>query len=138
MLLDHQINCLLSFTTFMYIKFTSYGYFMLKNLIENLSINFYTFSILKVLIIKFTWNSLNKFKNVCELLDGTHRALQLCSTSNLNYILTLFYITKLNKVHYTFCIHSNIFSIVKYFIIKIFICNKFSDLKQIYLISNKF
>ena len=99
------------------IKFTFYNGIILKNLIEIFSltfpIHFSTFSIVKVVIFKFTRNLMHGYENGFQQKDIALRALQLRCTSNLNPMVSSFWKIQLKYVSHTFPIHFYPFSIVK-------------------------
>ena len=64
-----------------------------------------TFSIVKVFMLNFTKNLLNKFENSVQLKDRARWALQLWRTSNLNLTVASLWKIQLNICSQTFSIH---------------------------------
>ena len=77
----------------------------LKNFSYTFPLDFFLFSIIKVVIFNFSRNPLNGFENGLKYKDSDLRALQLWCTSNLNSILASFCKIQLKIFSYTFSIH---------------------------------
>ena len=79
----------------------------LKQFCHTFPIHFYTLSIVKFLILNFSWNLLNWLENSFQRTDTALHALQLVPVcrSNLNSMMASFWKIQLKYFSHTFPIH---------------------------------